>query len=187
VILPVNQYNIVTSSWEKENFFMLSLQAFLLLPAVSPLLQTSDRGTTPIWVIIVLLLLVIALFWWGLNRPSYDQAPAPDTATDQHHETGDDHALVQVETAVPVAPDDLKRIEGIGPKIETILHHAGILTFAQLAAAEVTYLEKVVREDAGIRIAFPATWPEQARLAAAGDWEALAKLQDELQAGREAV
>lgn len=164
---------------------MLALQAFLLLSAVSPLLQTSDRGTTPIWVIIVLLLLVIALFWWGLNRPSYDQAPA--TATDVHHETGDDHAPVQVETAVPVAPDDLKRIEGIGPKIETILRGAGILTFAQLAAAEVTYLEKVVREDAGLRIAFPASWPEQARLAAAGDWVALTKLQDELQAGREAV
>ena len=166
---------------------MLLLSMIPFLPAISPLLQTSNRGATPVWVIVILLLLVIALFWWGLNRPSYDQAPATDTATDLHHETGDDHALVQVEAAVPVEPDDLKRIEGIGPKIENILHKAGILTFAQLAATEVSYLEKVVREDASLRIAFPASWPEQARLAAGGDWEALAKLQEELQAGREAI
>ncbi len=79
-----------------------------------------------------------------------------------------------------------KNLEGIGPKIEDILHAAGILTFAQLAAAEVSQLEKIVREDAGIRIAFPATWPEQAQLAADGDWETLENLQDSLKGGRKA-
>lgn len=92
-------------------------------------------------------------------------------------------ALVDEEPA-PVVPDDLKIVEGIGPKIEVILHDAGIKTFAQLAAAEVSQLEKIVREDAGIRIAFPDTWPEQARLAAHGAWDALEKLQDELKGGR---
>lgn len=84
----------------------------------------------------------------------------------------------------PAVPDDLKIVEGIGPKIEGILHNAGIQTFAQLAAANVSQLEQIVREDAGIRIAFPDTWPEQARLAAAGNWEALEKLQEELKGGR---
>ncbi|MBC8496999.1 MAG: hypothetical protein H8D37_04990 [Chloroflexi bacterium] len=41
-------------------------------------------------------------------------------------------------------------------------------------------------DDAGIRLGNPATWPEQARLAASGDWDALEKLQDELQGGRRA-
>ncbi len=92
-------------------------------------------------------------------------------------------AIVEEEPA-PVVPDDLKIVEGIGPKIEGILHAAGIKTFAQLATAEVGQLEKIVREDAGIRVAFPDTWPEQARLAAAGQWDALEKLQDELKGGR---
>ena len=34
---------------------------------------------------------------------------------------------------VPVVPDDLKIVEGIGPKIEGVLNKEGILTFAQLA------------------------------------------------------
>ena len=93
--------------------------------------------------------------------------------------------LVEEEPA-PVQPDDLKVIEGIGPKIEGILHDAGIKTFAQLAAAQVSQLEKIVREDAGIRVAFPDTWPEQAKLAAEKAWDALEKLQDDLKGGRRA-
>lgn len=87
-------------------------------------------------------------------------------------------------TAVSLTPDNLKIIEGIGPKIEAVLHDVGIRTFAELAAATVSQLEQIVREDAGIRIAFPDTWPEQASLAAAGDWVRLEQLQDELRGGR---
>jgi len=35
--------------------------------------------------------------------------------------------------AVPAAPDDLKRIKGIGPGIEALLHDIGITTFRQIA------------------------------------------------------
>jgi hypothetical protein len=37
---------------------------------------------------------------------------------------------------------------------------------------------------ADIRLADPATWPEQAHLAAAGHWGALETLQNELKGGR---
>lgn len=163
------------------------LQMIFTLPAAG-MLQSANGGTTPIWIILILLFLVVALFWWGLNRPSYDQLAAAEMAPDEHHETSSDpHAAetVDADMVTPVEPDDLKRIEGIGPKIEQILQEVGIFTFAQLAAAEVSHLEKIVREDAGLRIAFPASWPEQARLAAVGDWKALDHLQAELQAGRE--
>src|SRR3546814_12886644 len=33
----------------------------------------------------------------------------------------------------PAAPDDLKLISGVGPKIEGILHELGIYTFGQVA------------------------------------------------------
>jgi predicted flap endonuclease-1-like 5' DNA nuclease len=80
-------------------------------------------------------------------------------------------------------PDDLKRIEGIGPKISKLLNEAGITTFSQLAASSVSQLEQIVR-NAGISIADPGTWPEQAILAAEGDWDALRDLQDRLKGGR---
>jgi len=85
--------------------------------------------------------------------------------------------------APAIKPDKLERIEGIGPKISQVLQNAGILTFAQLAATDVGRLEQILR-DAELPLADPATWPDQARLAAAGDWSGLEKLQGELKGGR---
>jgi predicted flap endonuclease-1-like 5' DNA nuclease len=81
-----------------------------------------------------------------------------------------------------VKSDDLKRIEGIGPKIADTLQDAGISTYKQLARARVERLKGIVN-DAGI-IADPTTWPEQAALAAAGDWLGLAELKSKLKGGR---
>jgi predicted flap endonuclease-1-like 5' DNA nuclease len=78
--------------------------------------------------------------------------------------------------------DDLKLIEGIGPRTEEALNEAGIKTFAQLAKLRPDRLEAIMR-DAGTMVAKRDTWPEQARLAAAGDWDALRALQDQLKAG----
>jgi predicted flap endonuclease-1-like 5' DNA nuclease len=78
---------------------------------------------------------------------------------------------------------NLKRIEGIGPKIESVLQAAGILSYAQLAETVPDRLEEILA-DARIRIADPTTWPEQAALAAAGDWQGLELLQSQLKGGR---
>ena len=80
--------------------------------------------------------------------------------------------------------DDLKIIEGIGPKIAGIMKEAGISTFTQIAQKSGEELRKIL-DDAGIgTIADPTTWPEQAALAAEGKMEALKELQDKLQGGR---
>ena len=89
----------------------------------------------------------------------------------------------EVEEPEAVAPDDLKRIEGIGPKISSILSDNGISTFAVLAAAKPERLQEIL-DEAGIRLAHPATWPEQAGLAAAGKWDELETLQNNLKGGR---
>jgi predicted flap endonuclease-1-like 5' DNA nuclease len=81
-------------------------------------------------------------------------------------------------------PDDLKRIEGIGPQTASVLQTAGVTTFAQLAATNVEQIRTILR-GASIR-ANPGTWPEQASLAAAGKWDALKVLQVELKGGRRA-
>ena len=86
---------------------------------------------------------------------------------------------------MPVEPDELRKIEGIGPKIAEILNEHGLLTFEQLAETKVVRLKDIL-EEAGprFRMAVPETWPEQAALAAAGDWEGLRLFQDELVGGR---
>ncbi len=127
-----------------------------------------------------------------------EEAPATVIAVVEEEEVEVEVEEEAVETAVSevpptpitpeepeeIIPDDLRKIEGIGPKIAGILNDDGIFTFAQLAAATVPHLEKVVREDAGIRIAYPGTWPEQSQLAADEQWDELETLQDSLKGGR---
>jgi len=81
--------------------------------------------------------------------------------------------------------DDLRKIEGIGPKIAGLLKERGIETFSQLAGAKVKTLEEVLKE-AGPRFRMhkPGSWPKQAKLAAAGKWDDLKTLQDELDGGK---
>lgn len=88
----------------------------------------------------------------------------------------------EVEMQTP-AGDDLRIVEGIGPKINSVLHEAGIRTFAQLSETTPERLEEILRVQ-GLRLANPQTWPEQARLAAAGEWSKLEKYQKKLKGGR---
>jgi hypothetical protein len=92
---------------------------------------------------------------------------------------------IKVEKLPPQEPEDLSRIEGIGPKIDSVLKVAGISTYSQLAETEVDQLQVILKE-AGLSRFNPETWPEQASLAAQGNWEGLSALQEELRGGRRA-
>ncbi len=85
----------------------------------------------------------------------------------------------------PAKPDDLTRIEGIGPKISGILNDKGVTSFAALAAMEPESIkELLVSEGAQYNRADPTTWPKQAEYAAKGEWDALKRWQEELDGGR---
>ena len=81
--------------------------------------------------------------------------------------------------------DDLKKIEGVGPKIAEILSNGGLDTFAKVAAATPDAIREILAE-AGNRYKShdPETWPEQAKLAADGKWDELKEWQDKLDGGR---
>lgn len=83
------------------------------------------------------------------------------------------------------AQDDLKAIEGIGPKIEGLLHADGIKTWRTLAETPVSHIQQIL-DAAGSRFALasPTTWPQQAQLAAESRWDDLKTLQDSLNAGK---
>ena len=88
-------------------------------------------------------------------------------------------------TTVSSKPDDLKVIEGIGPKIETLLNAAGIMTFAQLARSSAASVKSIL-DEAGPRFQMhdPSTWMEQAALARDGKMAELERLKERLTAGR---
>lgn len=81
--------------------------------------------------------------------------------------------------------NDLKIVEGIGPKIELLLQGAGIKTLNDLAAASVDRLKEVLHKAGDhYRIHDPSTWPAQADLASQGDLAKLREYQAFLSGGR---
>jgi len=81
--------------------------------------------------------------------------------------------------------DDFTVVEGIGPKINELIHDADIHFYASLASTSVDNIQKIL-DDAGPRykLAKPDTWPAQAGMAAENKWEALKTWQDELDGGQ---
>ena len=120
-----------------------------------------------------------------------DSSPAPETkatTTKKARKAPVKKAAAPKKAAAGKASataDDLKKIEGIGPKIENLFNEAGIKTFDALAKAKKKTLTDILAA-AGPRFRMhdPSTWVQQAKLAAKGDWEKLAKLQDELKGGK---
>ncbi len=92
---------------------------------------------------------------------------------------------VAVATTVETAIDDLKKVEGIGPKIEELLKNAGIQSYTSLSETTPERIREIL-ESAGSRykVHDPTTWPEQAKMAAAGEWDKLKEWQSALDGGK---
>lgn len=84
-----------------------------------------------------------------------------------------------------VTADDLTKIEGIGKKVSALLVKENILTYKDLSKCSIKKLQLIL-DNAGSKFNMhnPASWPKQAKLASAGDWEALEKLQAALDGGK---
>jgi predicted flap endonuclease-1-like 5' DNA nuclease len=138
------------------------------------------------WVWLIIIIVIILIVWWLMSRSAktyeagfeIDHAqPASPEEIEQSPETAD------TAPAPGSRPDDLTRLEGIGPKVKALLQEAGIATFAQLASADVSRLKEILDAN-DLQFMDPASWPEQAKLAAEGKVEELKILQDSLKGGR---
>lgn len=125
------------------------------------------------------------------NRtPDVDATPAPPAAEVAARGIADIPPAPAGEITLPsgkkIEQDDLKIVEGIGPKIEGLLHDIDIRTWKQLTEAPLEKVQAML-DEAGprYRIHSPGTWARQAQLADEGKWEELEKLQDELDGGKE--
>lgn len=85
-----------------------------------------------------------------------------------------------------VEDNDMKIIEGIGPRIESLLYKANIRTWQELADSNVEKLQSIL-DKAGSRYNMhdPASWPQQALFAAEKRWEKLKEYQNYLRGGEE--
>ena len=112
--------------------------------------------------------------------------PAFDSGTEEKaEEAAEESAAAVAKSPDGKGPDDLKVVEGIGPKVEEALKAAGIAGWAELADAETDKLTEILTEaDGNFAGQDPTTWPKQAKMAVDGDWDGLKTWQDELDGGK---
>ena len=79
---------------------------------------------------------------------------------------------------------DFTIIEGVGVKINDLIHQAGIHLYSEFAGTDVIIIQGIL-DDAGsnYNLANPGSWIAQARLAASNQWATLKTWQDELDKG----
>ena len=112
--------------------------------------------------------------------------PAPKAAVKAAPKVEEVVAEAAAVVEAPIAkPDDLKKIEGIGPKMAGVFNAAGITSFQALADKSAEELREILDAAEGNYKAHdPGTWPKQAQMAADGKWDELKKWQDELDGGK---
>jgi predicted flap endonuclease-1-like 5' DNA nuclease len=84
-----------------------------------------------------------------------------------------------------IVADDLKLVEGIGPKIEELFHAAGLKTWDAVAKTPAEKLKEIlVAGGERFQMHDPTTWPEQCQLMADNEWAKLKKYQEFLDGGK---
>lgn len=97
-----------------------------------------------------------------------------------------DAAVAKTIFGKKIKENDLKIVEGIGPKIEGVFNAAGIKTWKDLSEVSTEKLQAIL--DSGGEndsIHNPSTWGKQALLAYEGKWEELKSWKAGLRGGKE--
>jgi len=111
------------------------------------------------------------------------EAPKAEAAKTEEKEAP--KAKAKPKAAKADGVDKLNKIEGIGPKIASVLNEAGINTFAELSEKTPEEIREILDNAEGnFKAHDPGTWPKQAGMAAAGNWDELKAWQDELNGGK---
>lgn len=119
------------------------------------------------------------------DEPGIQEGEAAGSALVKKEEVPFDPAAAKAALRKNVKHNDLKLIEGIGPKIEGLFHNHGVNTWLKLADLNVAECREVLMTGGDrYRLHDPASWPMQARMAAQGKWKDLARWQDDHKHGK---
>jgi predicted flap endonuclease-1-like 5' DNA nuclease len=162
------------------------------------------------WLIVLIFILVVILVWLFLminakrDQPDIlaDIHPSshPHEAADRSETAAEDSIVRFIETepvvesdedqflgrglsGVDIGVEDLTLIEGIGPKVNRLLHENGISSFKDLASTELARLRDIL-DSAGFRYMDPGSWAEQAGLLAENRVQEFQELIKKLKGGR---
>ncbi len=113
-----------------------------------------------------------------MPSPAMQMMEVDATPKEKDRPSSDTLEVVTDEDAIN--QDDLERIEGIGPKISSLLIAAGISTFSRLATTPEEELRDILKQGGVRMVSNISTWAEQAAIASRGDWDALKAYQDEM-------
>jgi predicted flap endonuclease-1-like 5' DNA nuclease len=113
-------------------------------------------------------------------------SPAADKSPSKAAKTLFDAAAAKAAIGKKVVQDDLKIIEGIGPKIADLFIAAGIKTWKDLSETSLEKAQSILKA-AGDRYAIhnPGTWSRQAKMMNEGKWGELKAWQVTLDSGKE--
>ncbi|MGW2093854.1 helix-hairpin-helix domain-containing protein [Promicromonospora sukumoe] len=122
----------------------------------------------------------------AVAREAAEAAAAQAATRVEAARTEADSAATPETPAEPAAtPDDLQRLEGVGPKIAAALKAAGYTTYAKIAGATEAELREAVAGQ-GIKFApAAASWADQAQYLVDNDAKGLEEYQDYLVGGQE--
>lgn len=152
----------------------------------SPAQETTAGYGIPPWAWFLIIVFIILLVWWLLVRSAERQNETLTNLKPMHDEEpghSEKSPPVEVKPEIDKEPDDLTRIEGIGPKVSAALVNAGIKSYETLAKADVNDLKQIL-ESAGYKYMDPGTWPEQAGLLSEGKSEEFKLFIEGLKGGR---
>ncbi|MDH3243760.1 MAG: helix-hairpin-helix domain-containing protein [Saprospiraceae bacterium] len=128
----------------------------------------------------------------GAIKTSLDEGEESEKRTGQEtsvaSQAPDEYDLEEIKAIYGRAyqQNDLRIIEGIGPKTADLLVNKGIDTWKKLSETSVGQLQGILdRAGSRFQLLNPNTWPKQAGLAASGDWTKLRSYQDQLVGGLE--
>jgi predicted flap endonuclease-1-like 5' DNA nuclease len=131
-------------------------------------LSAKRKRFSPWWFGLKFGFLVAIVVWWWLQDQSEMPQPVKEKSIVLPPEKKKTlppkekiSAPVTKPKPVPVNPDDLTRIDGIGPKYAKVLMDADVKTYAQLAAMDAEVVQDIFRVAVG-RAPDPSSWIEQA-------------------------
>jgi predicted flap endonuclease-1-like 5' DNA nuclease len=101
--------------------------------------------------------------WQGLMKHNERATAKAKPAAAQH-----------ASTAASAPSDDLTQINGIGPRISSILNDGGITSYSQLEHANSGDLRQIIAVGGALPPSSLDSWPTQASYASRGDWAGLA-------------